>query len=607
MDLTRARVQAHGYGHNAAVQSAFEGFNETSTVSLAHWLAGDGVQMGRIEGKSSWHFYGELAARRAASLQEVTERCLCWREAVAEVLEESAEQVKAPSSALAEALKLLQWSADFCLVRTCAAFDAERVRTDEALAKREAELAFQTTHDELTGLPNRTLILDRVEQMLARHARKPAQAAALIIDVDNFKAVNDTLGRAAGDELLQAIAARLDGLVRGNDTLGRLGGNEFVVICDELSLQAGPELIAERLLGAFATPFTVQGKSCPVSASMGIATGTRRSAEELLRDADTALQRAKWEGKNHYTLFEADMQDAVHRRGELEMDLRFALDRNEFFLVYQPIFALDDLRPTGVEALIRWKHPSRGLVGPLDFIPLTEDMGFITKIGRWVLREACLQGAAWWRAGLSLEISVNVSARQLDSDQLVVDVEKAIREGGLTPRALTLEITETALMRNVEETVRRLLAVKALGVRIAIDDFGTGYSSLAHLSQFPVDALKIDRSFVSRSSETQTGQTFLHTLIELGKALSIETIAEGIEDPDQLARLRAEHCDQGQGFLYARPLPVGDVEVFVREAASAPVRSLDGASTRLKDGNLIALGPIPPASSRMHRAGFSPR
>jgi EAL domain-containing protein (putative c-di-GMP-specific phosphodiesterase class I) len=258
------------------------------------------------------------------------------------------------------------------------------------------------------------------------------------------------------------------------------------------------------------------------------------------------------------------MQDTIQNRMELEMDLREALENHEFMLAYQPTFDLSDMRPTGVEALIRWQHPVRGIIQPDDFIPLLEETGLICEIGRWVLEQACAQGAAWRASGYEIGMAVNVSGRQLDSDQLISDVEGALTRSGLEPNALTIEITETTLMRNVEETARRLAAIKRLGVRIAIDDFGTGYSSLAHLQRFPVDALKIDRSFISGMKDNLEGETLIQTLVQLGKALSIETFAEGIEQQHELSVLQGQDCDSGQGFLFARPLDVAETEKFLQ-------------------------------------------
>jgi predicted signal transduction protein with EAL and GGDEF domain len=359
-------------------------------------------------------------------------------------------------------------------------------------------------------------------------------------------------------------------VVRAADTLGRLGGDEFVVISEEPSLAAGPALIAERLLGALKQPFELgvdKQTRLTVTASVGIAGGDHTSAEEILRDADIAMYRAKWDGKNRYVVFETDMQDTIQNHMELEMDLREALEKDEFFLAYQPTIDLSDMNPTGVEALIRWRHPVRGVVQPDDFIPLLEETGLITEVGKWVLEQACAQGATWRAAGYSIGMAVNVSGRQLDSDQLVIDIEDALSHSGLDPAALTIEITETTLMRNIEETARRLTQIKQLGVRIAIDDFGTGYSSLAHLQRFPVDALKIDQSFISGLRHNQEGETLIHTLVQLGKALSIETFAEGIEQQHELSLLRDQNCDSGQGFLFARPLDVAATEAFLRNWA----------------------------------------
>ena len=463
---------------------------------------------------------------------------------------------------------MVQRSLDVTLVRMCQSFEDERRRAHEELTSREKELVFLATHDALTGLPNRTLILDRIEQTLrrARHNQEPV--AALFVDLDNFKAINDSLGHSTGDELLCAVAERLEGVIRETDALGRMGGDEFVVVAEGLSLAAGPELIAERLLEAFSEPFLLgdEGETLVhAKASVGIATGVRPSAEELLRDADIAMYRAKWSGKGRYLVFESGMGDEVQSRLELEMDLQVALDNEEFFLVYQPTFDLQTMTPTGVEALIRWRRPGRGVAQPEEFIPLLEETKMIVDVGAWVLREACAQAAGWQEEGRALELSVNVSALQLDTDDLIGHVTEALGESGLAPESLTIEITETTLMSNPGETARRLEELKRLGIRIAVDDFGTGYSSLGHLRQFPVDVLKIDRSFISQLAEGGEGEILLHTLLQLGKALEIETTAEGIERPQDLSLIRGKDCDNGQGFLFTRPLSAQDADSFFRQ------------------------------------------
>jgi diguanylate cyclase (GGDEF)-like protein len=547
------------------VEESFKEVGAVSTVAVARWMAGEGEAVAREVGQESWRIFAQLASQREAPLNEVTKRCLRWRDCAAEVIVESAAELKLDEAVLGQALRMLQRSLDVTLVRMCQSFEDERQRAHDELSSRQKELIFLATHDALTGLPNRTLILDRIEQTLTRTRLKQEPVAALFIDLDNFKGINDSLGHSAGDELLCAVAARLDGVIRETDALGRLGGDEFVVVADGLSLAAGPELIAERLLDAFKEPFTLsraEETRVFVKASIGIATGGRSSAEELLRDADIAMYRAKWGGKSRYLVFESGMEDEVQSRLELEMDLQAALENEEFFLVYQPTFDLETMTPTGVEALIRWRRPGRGVVQPEEFIPLLEESRLIVEVGAWVLREACAQGAKWQLAGYPLNLAVNVSALQLDTDDLLDHVEEALASSGLDPRALTIEITETTLMSNVEETARRLSELKDLGLRIAVDDFGTGYSSLAHLRQFPVDVLKIDRSFISQLAEGTEGEILLHTLVQLGKALSIETTAEGIERQQDLTLIKSQDCDNGQGFLFTRPLSVQDADAF---------------------------------------------
>jgi diguanylate cyclase (GGDEF)-like protein len=571
LGLTVARSSGPGHEVEPMVQESFEQLSRSSTIAVARWIAGEGLEVARQAGQETWEIFGELAAQRAASLNEVTRRSLFWRDSMADVLRESAARLEVSNGVLAEALNIVQLSLEFSLVQMCECFEIERQRADEELKRREGELAFLATHDSLTGLPNRTLILDRVTQMLARSRRTQTPVTALFIDLDNFKSINDTLGHGVGDELLQAVAARLSGVIRDIDALGRLGGDEFVVISEALALTPGPELIAERLLSALQPPFKLgpEGRTpLTVTASIGIATGEATTAEDLLRDADIAMYRAKWDGKNRHVVFETSMHDTVQDRMELEMDLREALRGEQFFLAYQPTLDLTDMRPTGVEALIRWEHPERGVVQPDDFIPLLEETGLITEVGRWVLQEACKQGAAWRTAGYEIGMAVNVSGRQLDSDQLILDIETALDDSGLDPRALTIELTETTIMRDIEETARRLVQIKQLGVRIAIDDFGTGYSSLAHLQRFQVDALKIDRSFISGLTDNREGETLIHTLVQLGKTLSIETLAEGIEQQQELSLLKNQDCDSGQGFLFARPLDVADTEAFLEDWAA---------------------------------------
>ncbi len=557
-------AEAHGE-IDPQVDESLERICTIATVTVAEWMSGGRPEDGMDAAQEAFELFGQLAAHHAAPLHEVTKRCLRWRDSVSDVLRESAAHHGASDRAGRRALAMAQATLDVTLVRMCEVFEQERTRVEEELDSRGEQLAYLSTHDQLTGLPNRTLILDRAEQMLSRARRNGGPVAALHVNLDNFTVVNDTLGHIVGDELLRSVAARLDGLVRDSDALGCLGSDDFIVVAEEASLDAGAELIAERLLEALRTPFALGATRLAVTASIGVATGVRASAEELLGDAEIAAHRAKVEGRDRCMTFESGMQDVVQRQAALEQDLRGAIEREEFFLVYQPTFDLRGMIPTGVEALIRWRSPSRGLVQPNDFIPQLEQSGLIVPVGSWVLEQACAQGSRWREAGHPVGVAVNVSARQLDGDEFVGVVERALATSGIDAHALTLEITETALMRNAQETARRLRAIKELGVRIAIDDFGTGYSSLSHLQRFPVDALKIDRSFISQLAENPEGETLLRTLVQLGKALSIETLAEGIERSQELALLQEEDCDSGQGYLFARPLEADAAERFLRD------------------------------------------
>jgi diguanylate cyclase (GGDEF)-like protein/PAS domain S-box-containing protein len=445
----------------------------------------------------------------------------------------------------------------------------------------EDRLAHAALHDALTGLPNRTLILNRAEQMLARARRERTPVAALFIDLDDFKDINDTLGHEAGDQLLAGVAARLTGALRAGDTVGRLGGDEFVVLIEGASLAAGSEVVAERICDVLATPFSISASDTPlaVTASIGIAEGDRKQPGELLRDADIALYRAKANGKHRSVIFSPSMQAIANDHRNIEAELHQALDNREYFLLYQPTVDLSSGTFIGVEALLRWRHPQRGLIQPNDFIPALESSGLIVPVGEWVLHEACRQGAEWHRQGHRIAMSVNISGVQLERDRIIDDVHGALSASGFDPSKLILELTETTLMNDVEATVIRLNLLKALGVNLAIDDFGTGYSSLAYLRQFPIDVLKIDQSFVSGVANTKESAAIVHTLVQLGKVLALETVAEGIESEDQRILLQAEDVNIGQGYLFARPLEVEAVERLLKGTVSKPARAAAAASS----------------------------
>jgi diguanylate cyclase (GGDEF)-like protein/PAS domain S-box-containing protein len=470
------------------------------------------------------------------------------------------------------------------LLRQSVAGYVANVRDITERKKFEELLSHRALHDPLTGLANRQLILDRADRMLVRSRRDGQPVAAFFVDLDNFKDANDSLGHEAGDRLLQSVASRLVGLLRTSDTVGRLGGDEFVILTEGISLADGPKAIAERIRQVLRPPFYIEGfEALPitVSASVGIAVGDRQNAQELLRDADIALYRAKAAGRDQAVIFQEAMHLAASDRLTLRTELDSALASGEFRLLYQPIVDLHLLQMRGVEALIRWDHPTKGLLTPDKFIPVLEDTGDIVDVGRWVLREACRQLAVWQSAGHDLTMSVNASMRQLDSSTFVDDVHGALETYGLNPASLIIEITESVLMKDANATVARLHRLKDLGVLLAIDDFGTGYSSLAYLRQFPVDVLKIDRSFVSEMSGSPDAAALIHTLVELGHTLGLVTLAEGIEQSGQIEGLRTENCDHGQGYLFSRPVAAAEIEHLL---------------TRLDLGSeVLAVGPGPAA------------
>jgi len=446
-----------------------------------------------------------------------------------------------------------------------------RTRALSLVREKTSELSYQALHDTLTGLPNRALVLDRAEQMLARVARQPGVlAGALFVDVDGFKHVNDRLGHAAGDRLLKVVGERLQSAVRVQDTVARLGGDEFVVLV-EAPIEGSPlDLLADRLIDALRQPveFDDGRKIFSVTASIGLAVGHYGTPDELLRDADLALYAAKAEGKDRYVLFDSHLNEDAEGQVELELDLSAALQQEQFFLLYQPIFDLPSQSVIGVEALARWRHPERGVIPPNLFIPLAEENGLIVPIGRWVLEEACAQAARWSAAGHHLGISVNVSAHQLGRRSFAEDVRRALSRSGLEPSLLTLEITETSLMRDVPGAVERLGELKALGVGVAIDDFGTGYASLSNLRRMPVDVLKVDRSFIAALGEGGRSRELLEAILGVGQALSLRVVAEGIEAQSQMTVLEEMGCEMAQGFLMGRPSSAEAIEELLAPRGS---------------------------------------
>ena len=458
----------------------------------------------------------------------------------------------------------------------------------------EAELLHQAFHDSLTGLANRALFRDRVDHALAHGARDAERVGVLFIDLDDFKSINDTQGHAAGDRVLQRVAATLLNATRGCDTVSRLGGDEFAVLLERINQEEGPEVAAQRIVNALARPIeTEPGRQVTIGASIGIA--MRSNAEDrddLLRNADVALYEAKNRSRGRWVVYDPGMHAALVDKVSLEADLRVAIERcqlshrpglektgrypsfddspeHQISLAYQPIVDVVSEKLTGFEALLRWNHPQRGLIPPATFVPVAEESGLVLALGRWVLRTACHQAAAWnaRQPESPITVTVNLSVRQLQDDSLALDVETALRESGLHPSRLILEMTESVIMREPTAARARLHELKHVGVRIAIDDFGTGYSSLSHLQQFPVDILKIDRSFLHRMHQGPHDTALVRTIIALAKLLSLRTIAEGVEDAEQQQQLRELGCDSAQGFLFGRPMNVAEIDAILSSGA----------------------------------------
>ena len=423
----------------------------------------------------------------------------------------------------------------------------------------ERQLTQQAFHDSLTGLPNRALLRDRLEQALERAHRSFGSVGVVFLDLDNFKLVNDSLGHHAGDALLLAAAKRLKSSVRKQDTVARLGGDEFVVVLEGLRGLADVVSVVETIIEEFARPFDLEDRNLVVTASIGVALGNAadREVDSLLRDADIAMYRAKTDGKGRFVVFDPSMHADSLTRLELEADLRQALEMHQLRLQYQPIVSLGSGRVTEFEALIRWHHPTRGLIPPLDFIPIAEETGLIEPIGTWVLQEACRQAVAWQRshdADPPLVMAVNLSPRQFQNPDLVGTIGRILSETGLAAACLKLEITEGVVMRDMEAAVCTLSRLKGLGVQLAIDDFGTGYSSLAYLKRLPLDVLKIDRVFINGLGHSVQDNTIVQAILSLASSLGMSVTAEGIERAEQAAALESWSCDRGQGYFFARPL-----------------------------------------------------
>jgi diguanylate cyclase (GGDEF)-like protein/PAS domain S-box-containing protein len=439
--------------------------------------------------------------------------------------------------------------------------------------RAEQRLAHDALHDSLTGLPNRALFMDRLSQAYARAMRPPfSRFAVCFVDVDRFKLINDSLGHPVGDQLLIALARRLEASLRPGDTVARLGGDEFAVLMEDVEDVRQTTTVAERILTRLRAPLELAGQEVVATASFGIAfgPGANQAPEDFLRDADTAMYRAKAQGRDCYVVFDQGMHDSAVAALQLENELRHAIEHGEFCVHYQPIITLEHGRIAGFEALVRWSHPRRGLILPADFIPLAEETGLIVPIDRWVTREACRQIRNWlvrFRNRTPLTVSVNISGNEFLRPDLIMEIDGTLRQFGLYGDTLRLEITESMMMEKARYAEPMLEQLRALAIKLSIDDFGTGYSSLAYLRRFEIDTLKIDASFVGRMTDDADAFEIVRNIISLARNLGKDVIAEGVETPAQLERLRDLRCTFGQGFLFARPL---DGETATRLIASNP-------------------------------------
>ena len=449
-------------------------------------------------------------------------------------------------------------------------------RADEK-SRADERIEYLASHDSLTGLPNREMFNGLLRHSIEAAHRHQRKFAVLFIDLDRFKVINDSLGHDAGDRLLVEVSHRLRGALRASDVVARLGGDEFVVILEETAERHDIERIAGELLSALGRPLQLSGHECHTTASIGIAMypADGDDAQALTKNADMAMYLAKEDGKNGFRFFSRDVKVQSIERLTLETALRRALERKQFSLHYQPKIDMASGQITGVEALLRWEHPDFGMVAPMQFIPLAEETGLIVPIGRWVLKEACAQNMAWQRRGLRpVSMAVNLSPRQFADAHLLRDVDEALAASGMSPVLLQLEVTESMVMRNVARAVRVLDAIQSRGIRLAIDDFGTGYSSMSLMKQFPIDTIKIDRSFVRDLAEDPEDQAIAQAIISMGKALGMTVVAEGVETSEQQEFLRSHACDEMQGYLFSRPLPARDLGELLR-----PATTVAGAST----------------------------
>jgi diguanylate cyclase (GGDEF)-like protein len=591
-----------------------------ATIEIAQYLGGNRVRLLlAIREKGALNFLFEAALNNMAQglcMFDSQQRLLIANPRFSEIFKISPDKLtsgtsirevmalaqatdKNPAAAAAAQRKLLTESPTGSVVTTLADGriisishrpmpDGGLVATfDDVTEQRRAETraSFLATHDDLTALPNRVVFSQSVSEAIKIGRRYDQQSAVMFVDLDRFKIINDTLGHSAGDALLIEIAKRLTQSVRESDLVSRIGGDEFVILLRKISNVEQVTRVARKILTAVVKPLTIHGQECRVTASIGISLfpSDAQDEESLTKNADAAMYAVKEQGRNNFLFHSQEIKTQSIERLMLETSLRHALERNELLLYYQPKQDLSRGSISGVEALLRWHHPDLGLLQPSRFIPLAEETGLIVPIGKWVLETACAQSMAWQRQGLpAIRIAVNLSPRQFADPNLLVDVGAALEKSGMPPELLELEITESMLMQNVEHAVQVLTAIKSLGITLAVDDFGTGYSSMSLVKKFPIDVLKIDRSFVRDIASDSEDKAIADAIIALGRALDLTIVAEGVETAEQEAFLRAHNCDEIQGYLISKPIPADEFAGFLANHALGELKDLaiKGTSSR---------------------------
>jgi diguanylate cyclase (GGDEF)-like protein len=531
-------------------------FCRSGTAQIAEYLT-----VGRIatrEENALQAAPGRAAANQSVSLADLVKMHLFWRDVTIDTIDEESERLGSDPAAKELAVIAARAGSDSAMVRMAKVFDSHRGELQAKLEEEQGRLTHQALHDVLTGLPNRVLFLERIAQSIEASARRSIHSAVLFVDIDRFKSVNDIAGHAAGDQLLIGVARRLREVLRPGDTVARLGGDEFVILCENLyEVQREAISIAERICATIARPFQAAGSELFTSASIGIAfVRPGDDPHVLVARADSAMYMAKQRGRSRWEIYHPDFDERMTRRAELINGLHRAVERDELVLHYQPVKDLSNGAVVAMEALVRWQHPTLGIVAPTEFIPLAEETGLIVEIGRWVLQEACTQCAAWRADGHdTVDVSVNVSGRQLEDGEFARSVEAVLEATGLPASALSMEVTESVIVTEGSVGHEALEDLQRLGIRIAIDDFGIGYSSLSYLAKLPIHSLKVDRTFIAGLGTAQDG-SIVTAMVDLAHKLGLEVVAEGVETETELEQLRRADCDEAQGFLLGRPAPL---------------------------------------------------